>query len=88
MPTIDAITGTAHTPTARELSAALAITFATAEAIREAREIPSGTLYTMLMSKVDFAGYQCLLGTLTKAGLIEVRASHMIVWTGPELEDK
>ena len=40
----------------------------------------------MLVGKVDFAGYEALLRNLTGAGLIEVRASHMIVWTGPELE--
>jgi hypothetical protein len=84
--TIDTITGTAPTPTARQLNAARAITIATAEAIREAREIPSGTLYVMLCGKVDYAGYEALLRNLTNAGLIQVMPSHMVRWTGPELE--
>jgi hypothetical protein len=83
---VDTIMQPASSPTKRELSAALAITIATAEAIREAGQITSGTLYAMLVGKVDFAGYEALLRNLTGAGLIEVRASHMIVWTGPELE--
>ena len=83
--TIDTILNSS-TPTVRQLNAALAITIATAEAVREARQIPSGTLYAMLMGKVDFEGYQGLLRTLSGAGLIQVMPSHMVVWTGPELE--
>ena len=65
--------------------AGLALTLAVSEAIREAREIPSGTLYASLMGKVDFEGYQKLLRILTGAGLIEVLPSHLIRWTGPEV---
>ena len=72
-----------HTPT--QLRAGLALTLAVCESIREAREIPSGTLYASLMGKVDFEGYQKLLRILTGAGIIEVIPSHLIRWTGPEV---
>jgi hypothetical protein len=75
-------------PTKAQLNAALSVTFAVAEAVREAGEIPSGTLYAMLIGKVDYDGYQALLRTLTGAGLIEVLASHMIVWCGPKIENE
>ncbi len=50
--TIDTILGNRPTPTKRELSAALALTLAVSEAIREAGSIPSGTLYAMLCDRV------------------------------------
>ena len=72
-------------PTPTQLRAGLALTLAVSEAIREAREIPSGTLYASLMGKVDYEGYQKLLRILTGAGIIEVIPSHLIRWTGPEV---
>ena len=72
-------------PTKAQINAALAITLAVSEAIREAREIPSGTLYSMLMSRVDYNGYQAILATLSNAGLIQVMPSHLIRWIGPQV---
>ena len=70
--------------TASQTRAALALTMAVAETIREAREIPSGTLYAMLVSKVDLPGYQAMIRNLKNAELVEERA-HMLRWIGPEL---
>lgn len=64
---------------------ALTILMATAEAVREAGRIPSGTLYAILMGRVDFEGYTRMIDILEGAGLIEKR-SHELVWTGPALE--
>lgn len=72
-------------PTTAELKAALALTFAVAEVIREKGEIPSGELYSLLMDKVTFEGYQGLLRTLTNAKLIKV-SNHLITWVGPKFE--
>lgn len=72
-------------PTKSEVAAALKITLAVAEAIREAKEIPSGTLYTILMGRVDFFGYQAMIQNLKNAGLVKETASHLLTWTGPEL---
>ena len=75
------------TTTPTQLRAGLALTLAVSEAIREAHEIPSGTLYAMLTGQVDYEGYQKLLRILTGAGLIEVMPSHLIRWTGPEVKE-
>ena len=74
-------------PTATQIKAALAMTFAVAEAIREAGEIPSGTLYAMLMGKVDIQGYESMIRNLKNADLVEEKA-HMLKWIGPKLEVK
>lgn len=80
------------TPTATQLRAGLNVLIAVSEAIREAGEIPSGTLYAMLVGKVDlnqpYECYQAILRTLTGAGFIEVMPSHLIRWIGPELEKR
>ncbi len=71
-------------PTSAELRAALDLTFAVAETIRELGEVPSGPLYAQLMGKVTYEGYQGLLRTLTNAKLIKVE-NHLIRWVGPTL---
>ncbi len=57
---------------------------AVSEAIREAGRIPSGTLYAVLMGKVNIAGYEKMIGILKGAGLVEER-SHELIWIGPRL---
>jgi len=75
----------AKTPsTAAEIKAALGISVAIAEAVREAGEIPSGTLYAIVMGKLSLASYEAVLRTLAGAGLIKVE-NHLVRWTGPEL---
>ncbi len=73
------------TPTSEQLKAGQAVVFAVAETIREAGEVPSGTIYAALVGRVTFEGYQKILGILKNAGLISVAPSHMIKWTGPRL---
>ena len=72
------------TLTKEELNGGLQAIFAVAEAIREAGEIPSGTLYAMLIGKMNFQAYEKMLAILKNAGLISVNA-HLIRWTGPAL---
>jgi hypothetical protein len=81
--TIDTIIG-APRPTPAEISAALGMTAAVAEAIRAAGEIPEGTLYAMLVGKVTIGGFQRMIGVLRGAGLISV-TNHLCRWTGPTL---
>ena len=57
-----------HAPTSAELKAALNVTLAVSESIRELGEVPSGTLYAALIGKVNYAGYEAILQTLTNAG--------------------
>lgn len=66
-----------------QLRAGLKMTFAVAEAIREAGEIPSGQLYALVMAELDLAAYERLLGVLVGAGLINRGPNHLLKWVGP-----
>ncbi len=83
--TIDSIMRPPHVPSDAETKAALRMTLAIAETIRELGELPSGTLYDVLCSKVDLAGYERILAILKGAGLITV-SGHCLRWIGPMLE--
>ena len=54
---------------------------AIAEAIREAKSIPSGTLYVGLMGIVTLESYNKILEILKNAGLIKV-SNFLITWEG------
>lgn len=71
-------------PGGAELAAGAQVVFIVAESVREAGEIPSGTLYALLAAHVSLDGYQKVLGILTRAGLISVH-SHLIRWIGPQV---
>lgn len=83
--TIDQVMGTAKMPTKAELKAALAVTMAVAETIREAKEVPSGHLYAMLVGRVDLQGFQAMIRTLKNAGLV-AEQNDMLTWVGPEVK--
>lgn len=70
--------------TKEQLKSAFTMLTAVSEAIREAGRIPSGTLYAVLMGKVDIAGYEKTIGLLKGAGLVEER-SHELIWIGPRI---
>jgi hypothetical protein len=72
-------------PTKEQLKAGLNIVLAVTEAIREAREIPAGTLYAVLVGKVDLAGFEKIIAIVTNAGLVEKRGD-LLRWIGPELK--
>jgi hypothetical protein len=74
-------------PSAGQVKAALAMTLAVAETIREAGEVPSGTLYAVLCGKVDLQGYEAMIRNLKNAGLV-TESAHMLKWIGPKLEGK
>ena len=75
-------------PTAAQVKAALAVTMAVAETIREAGEVPSGTVYAALIGRVSLEGYQSMLRNLKNAGLVEESPAHLLKWIGPKLEGK
>jgi hypothetical protein len=83
--TIDTITRAAA-PTTQDLQTGLTLLHAVAETVREAGEVPSGTLYAALVGRVTLQGYEKMLGILNGAGLIAVDASHLVRWTGPMLD--
>jgi hypothetical protein len=70
--------------TRQAIRSALDAAFATAEAIREAGEIPSGHLYALMMPVVGIQGYESIIRTLKNAGLV-TEQRNMLRWIGPEV---
>ena len=68
---------------------AVNVVIAVTEAIRQAKRIPSGHLYVMLMDlaggMIDLPAYENMLAMLKRTGLVAETAAHELVWTGPEL---
>lgn len=73
-----------QTVTKEQVKSAFTALAAVAEAIREAKRIPSGTLYAMLIGKVDMPSYERMISMLKNAKLIEERF-HELIWVGPEV---
>jgi hypothetical protein len=70
--------------TPEQKKSALLAVAAVAEAIRAAGSIPSGTLYALLMGKMDLAAYRRMIGILKNAGLVAERHNEL-TWVGPEV---
>lgn len=87
METIDTLLGNTTRPTAAQIKAALGMTVAVAETIRELGSVPSGHLYAQLMNKVDLVGFESLIRNLKNAGLVS-ESAHMLTWIGPILVAK
>lgn len=58
-----------------------------ADVIHNAGELPSGTLYAMLMGCMDLRSYNNVIGILKRTGLVQER-SFLLTWTGPRFEEK
>lgn len=54
---------------------------AIADAIKEAGEIPSGTLYVVVMSYVPLGEYEAIIDALVGAKLI-TNTNHLLRWVG------
>lgn len=74
-----------HTVTTKQVSGAVQIIGAVAEAIREARSIPAGPLYAMLMGRMSFESFGRIITILENAGLVSEK-NHMLTWVGPEVK--
>lgn len=72
-------------PTKEQLKAGLNVILAVTEAIREAGEIPAGTLYAVLCGKVDMQGFDKIVSIVTGSGLVE-KHGDLLRWVGPELK--
>lgn len=70
--------------TAEQLKAGLSIVLAVTEAIREAGEIPAGTLYAVLLGQVDLQGFEKIVSIVTGSGLVEKRGD-LLRWVGPDI---
>ena len=69
------------TITKEHVQAAIRITQAVAEAIRELKEVPSGHLYASLMSQMDLERYNNIIALLKKAGVVS-ESNHLLKWIG------
>ena len=67
-----------------EARRAMMLAITTAEAIRTAGQIPSGTVYAMMMGQMSLKAYESILDRLVGAGLIR-RDVHLLTWIGPIL---
>jgi len=65
--------------TLQEIQSALKTVQAIAGAIRELKRVPSGHLYTQVMSHMSLQTYNSIIATLVRAGVIEV-TNHEIIW--------
>lgn len=71
------------TPTKRQIQAALEVTRAIAETIRELKEVPSGQLYAHVMGSMSLHQYEQIINALVNAGLVERTDSHLLRWIEP-----
>ena len=69
----------------QQMDAYIGFIRATADAIRDAKQIPSGTLYAMVMGAMDLQTYNNVLGILKRTKLVTERG-YLLTWTGPEVE--
>ena len=60
---------------------AFEISQAIAEAIRDVQEIPSGTLYALVMSYLSLEAYEATIRALVETGLI-TNTGHLLRWIG------
>ena len=67
--------------TKEHVQAAIRITQAVAEAIRELKEVPSGQLYSRLMSVLSLSQYNQIIDVLKKAGVVS-ESNHLLKWIG------
>ena len=73
-------------PTSRQIATYLDAIRAIADAVRDAREIPSGTVYAACGGNLTLDVYEGIIRRLVGAELITMRG-YMLVWVGPTLED-
>lgn len=77
--------GQTNVVTKEQVKGAFNTIVAVTEAIREAREIPEGTLYAALMGHgCDLATFEKMVRIIVNTGLVEKRGK-LLRWIGPEV---
>lgn len=66
--------------TTQQVSGAFKIAIAVAEAIREAKQIPAGTLYAVMMGYLTLEQFEGIIGSLVRAGVVARDGSHLLRW--------
>ena len=72
------------TPTKEQLKSGLNMIVAVTEAIREAGEIPEGTLYGVLVGKIELPAFEKMVAMIVNTGLVEKRG-NLLRWIGPQI---
>lgn len=67
--------------TATEVKAALEVTRALADVIRELGSVPSGELYTRCMGSLTLEQYQGAIRLLKRTGLVK-ESNNLLTWVG------
>jgi len=70
--------------TKEQLKAGFSAIVAVTEAIREAGEIPEGTLYTVLLGHCSIEAFEKMVRMIVNTGLVEKRG-NLLRWIGPEV---
>ena len=65
--------------TKEQIKSGLYLIRAVADAIKEAKEIPSGHLYAMMMNYVSLSEYEKIIGILKNAGIITEKM-NLLKW--------
>ena len=71
-------------PTQKQKEYGVKLIMAVTEAIREAKRIPSGHLYAMLMGKMNIDTYNQLITIIKRTGLVK-EEYHELIWVGPKI---
>ena len=75
-----------QTMTREQVGPALDAVLAVGEAVREAGEVPAGTLYAALCGRMDLGSFEGLVKVLQGARLVERTPGHLLRWVGPEMK--
>jgi hypothetical protein len=67
--------------TREQVLAGLDIMRGVIETIRDAGQVPSGTVYAALMNTMDLPAYDKMLDLILGTGLVR-RDGHMLTWVG------
>lgn len=67
--------------TKEQVSAALQVTTAIADSIRELGSVPSGHLYAFVMTKLSLDQYERIIALLIRSELI-AKAGDLLIWKG------
>ena len=70
--------------TAKQITAYLNTVKAVADAIKEVGEVPSGSLYAMLIEHLTLEQYNRIIGHLKTAGVV-VEKNNVLYWQEPDL---
>lgn len=68
--------------TNEQLKAALAVSVAVSEVIRERKRIPEGELYAVMCGQITLDGFSRLIDQLRRAALVKIEDNEL-VWIGP-----